>query len=64
MIRTLNRWGISVNETFLLGGIEKKRILEVMKPHIFFDDQQKNLDHINNIPLVHVPFGIINENTL
>lgn len=63
MIRTLNRWGVSVDETFFLGGIEKKRILEVMKPHIYFDDQQKNLDHINNIPLVHVPFGIINENT-
>ena len=61
MIRTLNRWGVSVDETFFLGGIEKKRILEVMKPHIYFDDQQENLDHIDHIPLVHVPFGIVNE---
>jgi 5'-nucleotidase len=60
MIRTLHNWGVAIDETFFLGGIDKKRILEIMKPHMYFDDQKQNLDHIDNIPLVHIPFGIKN----
>ncbi len=60
MINTLKKWGVSVDSAFFLGGIEKKRILEVLKPHLFFDDQ---VDHLNSIkiPQVHIPFGIANE---
>lgn len=61
MINTLKSWGVSVDEVFLLGGIEKKRILEIMKPHIYFDDQTIHLEHIDNIPLVHIPFGVANK---
>ncbi len=64
MINTLNSWGVSVDEAFFLGGVEKKRILDIMKPHIYFDDQTVHLENINNIPLVHIPFGIANNNTL
>ena len=47
---------------FLLGGIEKKRILDIMQPHLFMDDQRSHLDSkIKNVPLVHIPFGIVNE---
>ena len=47
---------------FLLGGVEKKRILDIMKPHLYFDDQLVHLDDsIQNIPLVHIPFGISNK---
>lgn len=60
MINTLKSWGVDVDEAFFLGGIEKKRILEVMKPHMYFDDQTKHLEHIDKIPLVHIPFGITN----
>lgn len=61
-INTLRKWGVTVDELFLLGGIEKKRVLEVLKPHIFFDDQISHLDQtIENIPLVHIPFGIANK---
>jgi 5'-nucleotidase len=60
MINTLKSWGISVDEAFFLGGIEKKRILEIMKPHIYFDDQLIHLEHMDKIPLVHIPFGIAN----
>jgi 5'-nucleotidase len=60
MINTLKSWGISADEAFFLGGIEKKRILEIMKPHIFFDDQIVHLEHMDKIPLVHIPFGIAN----
>ena len=62
-INTLNKWGVEVDEMFLLGGIDKSRILEIMKPHLYFDDQMVHLDTdtIKNIPLVHIPFGIANE---
>jgi len=63
-INTLSEWNVSVDEMFLLGGIEKKRILEVFKPHLFFDDQITHLDpRLENIPLVHIPFGITNIKT-
>ncbi len=61
-INTLRSWSVTVDELILLGGIEKRRILSEMKPHLFIDDQQSHLDHsLQNIPLVHLPFGIANE---
>lgn len=62
MINTLKSWGVDIDEAFFLGGIEKKRVLEVMKPHMYFDDQTIHLEHIDKIPLVHIPFGIANSN--
>lgn len=61
MVNTLKSWHISVDEAFFLGGIEKKRVLEVMKPHIYFDDQTLHLHQIDNIPMVHIPFGVTNK---
>jgi 5'-nucleotidase len=63
MINTLKSWGLSTDEAFFLGGIEKKRVLEIMKPHIYFDDQMMHLEHMDKIPLVHIPFGIANSGT-
>lgn len=60
MINTLKSWGVDIDEAFFLGGIEKKRILEIMRPHMYFDDQAIHLEHIDKIPLVHIPFGIAN----
>lgn len=61
VINTMRHWSISVNEAFFLGGVEKKRVLEVMKPHIFFDDQETHLVPASSLlPCVHVPFGITN----
>ena len=61
MITTLREWGIQVDETFFLGGIEKRRVLEVFAPHIFFDDQRVHLDPASGlVPSVHVPFGVKN----
>ncbi len=57
MVNTLKSWDISVDEAFFMGGIDKKRVLEVMKPHIYFDDQKVHLSQIDNIPMVHIPFG-------
>lgn len=60
MVNTLKSMGVEVNEAFFLGGIDKSRILNIMKPHMFFDDQMGHLEHIDKVPAVHIPFGIIN----
>lgn len=62
VVTTLEHWGVSANETFFLGGMEKDRILRTLKPHMFFDDQRGHLkSSSDNIPLVHIPFGIANQ---
>lgn len=60
VITTLKNWDVEVDEAFFLGGIDKARVLNIMKPHIFFDDQIVHLHHIDKIPAVHIPFGIAN----
>ena len=61
MINTLREWGISVDETFFLGGVEKARVLAIFSPHIFFDDQRVHLDTASGlVPSVHIPFGVKN----
>ena len=39
VIKTLRAWGVRMDETFFLGGIEKAPVLAALRPHIFFDDQ-------------------------
>jgi len=61
LVTTLKSWGVSANETFLLGGIEKHRVLETLRPHIFFDDNSRHLQSpAGDLPMVHVPFGVAN----
>jgi 5'-nucleotidase len=61
-VRSLKGWGVTVNDAFFLGGIEKSTITRVLRPHIFFDDQVSHLaDTSDNTPSVHVPFGKMNE---
>jgi 5'-nucleotidase len=61
-INTLTSWGVTVDELFLMGGVDKSRILNVVKPHIYFDDQLAHLNkETTKIPLVHIPFGIANK---
>jgi 5'-nucleotidase len=61
VVTTLDTWGIKVDETFFMGGIEKMRVLEILKPHIYFDDQLGHLTPTSGtIPSVHIPFGIRN----
>jgi 5'-nucleotidase len=61
VVTTLKSWGVSANETFFLGGMEKARVLGIFKPHMFFDDQLSHLKSpAGNIPMVHIPFGVAN----
>ena len=56
---SLREWGLRVNDAFFLGGIAKGPILETLRPHIFFDDQQLHLTS-ESVPSVHIPFGVRN----
>lgn len=60
-IKHLRSVGLRVNDAFFLGGVDKAGVLEVLKPHIFFDDQRGHLESAQKVvPSVHVPFGITN----
>jgi 5'-nucleotidase len=61
-LNTLKSWGVMANDAFFLGGIEKGKVLGVLRPHIFFDDQSGHLESAARVvPSVHIPFGITNE---
>lgn len=61
-VNTLKSWDVDVDEMFFLGGIDKKRVLSILKPHLFIDDQLGHLDQsIEDVTLVHIPFGITNK---
>ena len=61
VINTMRHWGIDVNEAFFMGGVEKAKVLDIMRPHIFFDDQKLHLEPASaRLPSVHIPFGIAN----
>ncbi|WP_234358607.1 5'-nucleotidase [Streptomyces sp. NRRL B-24085] len=61
-VRSLKDWGVTVNDAFFLGGIDKSTIMQVLKPHIFFDDQVSHLaGTARSTPSVHVPFGEMNQ---
>lgn len=59
-ILSLKEWGVTVNDAFFLGGVEKAKVLGVLNPHIFFDDQKRHFDSVS-VPCVHIPFGVRNE---
>ncbi|MGL1261723.1 5'-nucleotidase [Vibrio parahaemolyticus] len=62
VINTMRAWDISVNEAFFMGGVEKSKVLNILKPHMFFDDQKLHLKPSSSIlPSVHIPFGVANE---
>ncbi len=61
VIETLRSWGVRVNDGFFLGGIGKEKILSILRPHIFFDDQLRHIESTSSVvPSVHVPFGVHN----
>lgn len=62
VVSTLLSLGVEVDEVFFMGGVEKARLLNILKPHIFFDDQASHLENIKDIAGVHIPFGVANSN--
>lgn len=62
LLNTMRNLEIEPDELFLTGGIEKKNILDVLKPQIFFDDQIGHLEPAaESTPCVHIPFGLRNK---
>jgi len=39
VVNTFRAWGVDVNETYFLGGLDKTPVLRAFGAHIFFDDQ-------------------------
>ena len=62
VVTSLREWGIEVDEVIFLGGIEKAKVLQAFRPHIFFDDQIAHIEGAAGVaPSAHVPFGIANQ---
>lgn len=59
-LKTLRKWGLDIDEALFLAGAPKGPILEKIKPHLFFDDQQKNVDSglEHGVHSAYVPYGI------
>lgn len=62
VITTLRDFHVSVDQAFFMGGIDKSRVLNIMRPHIYFDDDKRNLQNLENVIAVHIPYGVLNEN--
>ena len=55
LINTLHSWGVIINESFFLGGVDKAKVLRVFRPHIYFDDQALHLEGAaESVPAAHV----------
>ncbi|MEA2018942.1 MAG: 5'-nucleotidase [Campylobacterota bacterium] len=62
VIKTLNVWGVRIDEAFFLGGSDKYKILEVFGADIFFDDQDVHLEKsVSVIPSAKVIHKSIEE---
>ena len=61
LLTTLESLGIQAAELFLLDGMKKEKVLQTLKPHIFFDDQLRHIEQTaGRIPSVLIPFGVRN----
>jgi 5'-nucleotidase len=59
VIRTLNAWGVRIDQCFFLGGMEKNEILKAFGAQIFFDDQDVHCKRAYQVvPTARVPYRI------
>lgn len=62
VVRTLRSWGIRLNESLFLGGMQKAEFLRAYQADVFFDDQAEHCRLASDVvPTGHVPHGVINE---
>jgi len=60
-LRTLRLWGLDIDEALFLAGAPKGPILQKIRPHLFFDDSQRNIESglkHGVYTSAHVPYGI------
>lgn len=56
VIRTLMAWGVTIDETFFLGGMSKHEVLRAFRPHMFFDDHPTHCETAaGGVPTGRVP---------
>jgi 5'-nucleotidase len=55
VINTLRSWGVGIDETFFLGGVDKTEVLAAFGAHIFFDDQRSHVESASSrVPAAQV----------
>jgi 5'-nucleotidase len=55
VIRTLSQWGVRLDESFFLGGVDKYEVVKAFGADIFFDDQDVHLENTSkNTPSAKV----------
>jgi len=59
-LQTLRVWGLDIDEALFLAGAPKGPILEKIQPHLFFDDQARNVQSAleHGVQSAHVPYGV------
>lgn len=61
VVLTLRHWGIRIDESLFLGGLDKGEFLRAYGADVFFDDQQRHCDSASgHVATGHVPHGITN----
>jgi 5'-nucleotidase len=57
VILTLSSWGVRIDESFFLGGVEKYEVVKAFGADIFFDDQDVHLESTSKqTPSAKVPY--------
>ncbi len=60
-VRTLESWGIRIDEYFFLGGKDKTESVKAFNSDLFFDDSPDNCEQVGkHSATAHVPHGILN----
>ena len=55
VVNTLRAWGINIDETYFLGGVDKTEVLKAFGAHIFFDDQRVHAERASaQVPAAQV----------
>ncbi len=58
-IRTLQKWGLEVDEAFFMDGRSKREVISEFGADFYFDD---NIKHVGGLPQGgHVPSGVVND---
>ncbi|KAL0967603.1 hypothetical protein UPYG_G00254360 [Umbra pygmaea] len=60
--KTLQSWGLKIDQFMFLAGKPKGPPLQKIQPHIFFEDDMKHINLVRELGIItaHVPYGINN----
>jgi 5'-nucleotidase len=62
VILTLRAWGVRIDESLFLGGMDKGLFLKAYGADVFFDDQRSHCESASaHVPTGHVPHGVANQ---